>query len=64
MDLSITYLALVNFCDIGYEVVVDKNTFTIINYSNKFIVFKGNNKDNVYKINFSELSDKKVVCLL
>src|SRR4030043_238255 len=32
--------------------------------SNKSIVFKGSRKDNVYKINFSDLADQKVVCLL
>jgi len=42
----------------------DNNNCTIINKSDKFIVFKGKRKNNVYKIDFSELADQKVVCLL
>ena len=32
--------------------------------SDKSVVFKGSTKGNVYKINFSDLADLKVVCLL
>lgn len=51
-------------CGNGYEVVFNKNIYTIMNESDKSLVFKGERKDNVYKINFSELADQKVDCLL
>lgn len=35
-----------------------------MNESDKFIMFKGRRKGNIYKINFSELVDQKVLCLL
>jgi hypothetical protein len=57
-------LNISQFCDIGYEVVFDKNTCTVINDSDKSIVFNGNKKGNAYKINFSELADHMVICLL
>jgi len=52
------------FCDSCYDVMFDKSICTIINKNNKSIVFKGKRKNNVYKINFSDLADHKVVCLL
>jgi len=42
----------------------DKSNCTVINKSDKFIVFKEKRRNNVYKIDFSELTDHKVVCLL
>jgi len=48
----------------GYDVIFDKKNYTVINKNDKSIVFKGKRKNNVYKINFSELVDQKVVCLL
>jgi len=58
-------LSLSQFCDSGYDVMFDKTNCTIINKNDKSIVFKGKRKkNNVYKINFSELVDYKVVCLL
>src|SRR4030066_476763 len=41
----------------------DKSFCTVMN-SDKSVVFKGSRKGNVYKINFSDLADQKVVCLL
>lgn len=35
-----------------------------MNEYDKPIMFKDRRKDNVYKINFSELADHKVLCLL
>ena len=57
-------LRISHFCDNGYEVVFDENNCTIINNSDKSIMFKGKRKCNVYKINFYELAGQKVVCLL
>lgn len=57
-------LSISQFCDSGYEVVFSKNICTIMNESDKFVVFKGKRKDNIYKINFYELADQKVVYLL
>jgi hypothetical protein len=57
-------LSIIQFCDSGYEVMFDKNNFTIINNIDRYILFKGKRKNNVYKINFSELVDQKVVCFL
>ena len=37
---------------------------TVINKDDNSIVFKGKGIENVYKINFSELVDQKVICLL
>jgi hypothetical protein len=57
-------LSIRQFCDSGYEVVFDKNNFTVINDSDKSIVFILKRKCNVYKINFFDLDDQKVVCLM
>jgi len=57
-------LSLSQFCDNGYDVMFDKSNCTIINKNDKSLVFKGKRKNNVYKINFLELTDQKVVCLL
>jgi len=50
-------LRISHFCDNGYEVLFDENNCTIINNSDKSIMFKGKRKCNVYKINFYELAD-------
>jgi len=50
-------LSTTQFCDSGYDVMFDKSKCTVINKSDKSIVFKGKRKNNVYKINFSELAD-------
>jgi len=47
-------LSISQFCGSGYEVMFDKKNYTIT----------GSRKDNVYKINFSDFTDQKVVCLL
>jgi len=52
------------FCDSAYDVMFDKSNYTVINKNDKFIVFKRKSKNNVYKINFSELTYHKVVRLL
>jgi hypothetical protein len=57
-------LSISQFCDSSYEVMFDKNNCTVINKTDKSIVFKEKRKNNVYKINFSDLADQKVVCLL
>lgn len=57
-------LSISQFCNSGYEVMFNKNNCIIMNESDKYIVFKGRKKSNVYKINFSELGDKKVLYLL
>ena len=57
-------LRISQFCDSGYDVMFEKNNYTIINKDDKSIVFKGKRKNNVYKINFSVLTDHKVVCLI
>ena len=36
----------------------------MINKDDQSIVFKGKRRNNVYKINFSDLTDQKVLCLL
>lgn len=46
-------LIISQFCDSGYKVEFDKNTCTIINESDQSIVFIGQRKSDVYKINFS-----------
>ena len=48
----------------GYDVLFVKNNCTVINKDDQSIVFKGKRRNNVYKINFSELTDQKVLCLL
>lgn len=57
-------LSMSQFCDSDYEVVFNKNIYTVMNESDKSVVFKGKRKCNVYKINFSELADQKVLFLL
>ena len=57
-------LSISQFYDSGYDVMFDKTNCTIINKNDNSIVFKGKRKNNVYTINFSELFDQKVVCLL
>ncbi len=57
-------LSISQFCDNGYDVLFEKPNCTVINKEDKSIVFKGKRVDNVYKINFSELADQKVICLL
>jgi len=42
----------------------DKTNCTVVNKNDNSITFKGNRIDNVYKINFFELVDQKVVFLL
>ena len=56
-------LSISQLCDTGYEVVFNKDFCSVIN-SDKTIVFKGKRKGNVYKINLSELTDQKVICLM
>lgn len=57
-------LNISQFCDSGYEVVFNKKICTVMNESDKFLVFTGKRKRNVYKINFFELADQKVVYFL
>jgi len=57
-------LRISQFCDNGYDVLFVKNNCTMINKDDQSIVFKGKRRINVYKINFSELIDQKVLCLL
>ena len=57
-------LSISQFCDNGYDVLFVKNNYTVIKISDQSIVFKGKRRKNVYKINFSELTDQKVLCLL
>jgi len=57
-------LSIIQFCDSRYDVMFDKTNCTEINKSDKSIVFKGKRRNNVYKIDSSELADEKVVCLL
>jgi len=57
-------LSISQFCDNGYDVLFVKNNCTVINKDDQSKVFKGKRRNNVYKINFSELTDQKVLCLL
>ena len=57
-------LSISQFCDNGYDVMFGKTNCTVINKDDNSIVFKGKRIANVYKINFSELIDQKVICLL
>jgi len=57
-------LSMSQFCDNGYDVTFGKTNCTIINKDDNSIIFKGKRIENVYKINFSELVDQKVICLL
>lgn len=63
-ELKYNLLSISQFCDSGYEVAFNKNICIVMNESDKSVVFKGKRKCNVYKINFSELIDQKVVYLL
>jgi len=57
-------LSISQFCDSGYDVMFDKNNCTVINKDDQSIIFNGKRRNNVYKINFSKLTDQKVLCLL
>jgi hypothetical protein len=57
-------LSISRFCNSGYIVVFDKNSCTVSKDSDKSIVFKGNRKCNMYKINLVDLVEQKIVCLL
>jgi len=57
-------LSISQFCDNGYDVLFVKNNCTVINKDDQSIAFKGKRRNNVYKINFLELADQKVLCLL
>jgi len=63
-ELKHNLLNINQFCDSGYKVMFNKNYCTLISDSDKSIVFTRKRKDNVYKINFSELTDQNIVCLL
>jgi hypothetical protein len=63
-ELRHNLLSISQFSESGYEMVFDKNNCTIINKTDKSIVFKGKRKNNMYKINFSELADQEVLWLL
>jgi len=41
-----------------------KTNCIVIKKDDNSIVFKGKRVENVYKINFSEMVDQKVICLL
>ena len=62
--LRYNLFSISQFCDNGYDVMFDKTNCTVVNKNDNSIVFKGKRIDNVYKINFSELVDQEVVCLL
>src|SRR5204862_6210835 len=57
-------LSISQFCDNNYVVEFNKSSCTVISNSDKSIMFKGLRKGNVYKINFDDLSDQNVICLL
>jgi len=57
-------LSISQFCDNGCDVMFDKTNCTVVNKNENSTVFKGKRIENVYKINFSELVDQKVICLL
>jgi len=57
-------LTISQFCDNGYDVLFNKTSCTVVNKNDSSIIFKGKRMDNVYKINFSELVNQNVVCLL
>lgn len=56
-------LIISQFCDNGYDVMFGKTSCTVIKKDEKSIIFKGKRVVNVYKINFYELVDQKVICL-
>jgi hypothetical protein len=58
-------LSISQFCDSGYVVMFNKNACTVSkDDSDKSLVFRGQRKGNVYKVNLSELAEQKIVCLL
>ena len=57
-------LSISQFCDIGFVVLFDKNACTVTRDSDKSVVFRGLRKNNVYKVNLSELAEQKIMCLL
>jgi len=57
-------LSISQFCDNCYDVLFVKNNCTVINTHDQFLFFEGKRRKNVYKRNFSELTDQKVLCLL
>jgi len=63
-SLEHNLLSISLFCDNGYDVVFGKTNCTVINKDDNSIVFKEKRVENVYKINFSELVDHKLICLL
>jgi len=50
-------LSISQFCDNVYDVLFVKSNCTVINKDDQSRVFKGKRRNNVYKINFSELTD-------
>lgn len=63
-SLKHNLLKISQLCDSGYEVMFNKNIWIVMNESDKYVVFKRKRKGNVYKINFYELVDQKVVFLI
>ncbi|WJX51639.1 hypothetical protein P8452_37816 [Trifolium repens] len=57
-------LSISQFCDSGFVVKFNRDACTVIRESDESVVFRGLRKSNVYKINLSELSEQKIVCLL
>ncbi|KAK2359506.1 putative mitochondrial protein [Trifolium repens] len=57
-------LSISQLCDSNYDVMFNKDSCTVIRNSDQSIVFKGNRKGNVYKVNFSDLKEQQVLCLL
>ena len=62
--LNHNLLTISQFCDNGYDVLFVKNNCTVITTHYQFIVFKGKRRNNVYKVNFLELTNQKVFCVL
>ena len=50
--------------EIVNSVDMPKINCIVVNKDDNSIIFKGKRIENVYKINFSELVDQKVICLL
>ncbi|MCH96509.1 serine/threonine protein kinase SRPK1, partial [Trifolium medium] len=57
-------LSISQLCDSDYEVKFDKTSCTVVKDSDQSTVFKGKRKGNVYKINLSDLTEQRVLCLL
>jgi len=57
-------LSISQFYDNGYDVIFGKTNCTVIDKDDNSIGFKGKRVENVYKINFFELVDQKVIFLL